>query len=143
MEPRLRSKRSPPQAELKPGTATSVGQRLIPTELTGLQFLKEAYRKITRFYLHSIPANETTQKHRTQIILDTNIEFTKGTIQDSVVGPDVLTLAQIFPLRNELFGRSLIFLPCLIRFSPNPLGTTEEPAKHAPSIPAALAVDPD
>ena len=50
MEPRLRSKRSPPQAELKPGTATSVGQRLIPTELTGLQFLKEAYRKITRFY---------------------------------------------------------------------------------------------
>ena len=39
---------------------------LNPTELTGLKFLKEIYLKITRFYLHSKPANKTIQKHRTQ-----------------------------------------------------------------------------
>ena len=41
MEPRLRSKRSPPQAGIEPGTARSVGQRLthyatgVPRRLNG------------------------------------------------------------------------------------------------------------
>ena len=47
MEPRLRSKKFPPQAGLEPETARSVDQRL--TQLSHLQFLKEAYQKITLF----------------------------------------------------------------------------------------------
>ena len=57
MEPRLRSKRSLPQAQLEPQTARSVDQRLTQWS-SGAAVSKGGMSENNPFYLHNIPANK-------------------------------------------------------------------------------------
>ena len=61
MEPRLRSKRFPPQAGLEPETARSVGQRLTQLSHPGAPLSKGGISENNSFYLHSIPANKHSE----------------------------------------------------------------------------------
>ena len=95
MEPRLRSKRFPPQAGLEPETARSVDQSLTQLSHPGTPLSKGGISENNSFYLHSTLRNIERRKYL--IKSSQNVRF-----RDSVVEPDVLTLAQISPLRNDM-----------------------------------------